>query len=315
MRMLPSKGLEHIGKPWRSDKSYDNISASGGYSVICDVHSHYFRYPDHFSESFVRQSRRARHGVEVDLTVRWGEYCAGATGVTRSVVFGGKAKLAGLWVPDEEVAAYVSQHPEQLIGFMSLDPTQKGWQDELIVGHQQLKLKGIKLMPMYAGFKPNARELDDLWCYAGQYGLPVLLHTGTTFIDNAPLDCTLPRLLDDVAIRFPDVKLILAHLGHPYEGECVAVIRKHPNVYSDCSALHYRPFQLYHSLMLVQEYGVWSKILLGSDYPFTTVDASLEGIRSLNGMLAGTALPRLDMDQMEQMFQRDSLGLLGISST
>ena len=52
-----------------------------------------------------------------------------------------------------------------------------------------------------------------------QHGLPVLLHTGTTFVANAPLECTLPRHLDPVAIRFPDVKIILAHLGHPYEGE------------------------------------------------------------------------------------------------
>lgn len=120
------------------------------------------------------------------------------------------------------------------------------------------------------------------------------------------------RLLDDVAIRFPDVRIIMAHLSHPYEGESAVIIRKHPNVYADCSALHYRPFQLYHSLMLVQEYGVWHKILFGSDYPFTTVDASLQGMRALNDMLDGTRLPRLNMDEMEQMFERDTLGILGI---
>src|SRR5690606_8085696 len=122
------------------------------------------------------------------------------------------------------------------------------------------------------------------------------------------------RLLDDVAIRFPEVKMILAHLGHPYEGECVATIRKHANVYADCSALHYRPFQLYQSLMLVQEYGVWNKLLLGSDYPFTTIDASLAGMRGLNSMLEGSALPRLNMDEMEKMFYRDSLSILGIDA-
>src|ERR1700733_2751201 len=105
------------------------------------------------------------------------------------------------------------------------------------------------------------------------------------------------RHLDQVAIRFPECKLILAHLGHPYEGECVAVIRKHPNVYADISALYYRPFQLYHSLMLVQEYGVWDKLLFGTDYPFTTVDASLDGVRALNEMLEGTRLPRLKADE------------------
>jgi uncharacterized protein len=280
--------------------------------LVIDVHSHYFRYPDHFSDRFVAQSRRARNGVDVDLTVRWDEYHATATEASHTIVFGGKAKLAGIWVPNADVAAYASEHSDYVTGFLSVDPTQPGWRDDLIEGHEDLKLQGIKLLPMYAGFKPNAPELDDLWRYATQHGLPVLLHTGTTFIDVAPLDCTLPRLLDDVAIRFPELKIILAHLSHPYEGESVVVIRKHANVYADCSALHYRPFQLYHSLMLVQEYGVWDKVLFGSDYPFTTVDASLKGMRALNQMLEGTKLPRLDMDEMERMFERDTLGILGI---
>ena len=165
---------------------------------------------------------------------------------------------------------------------------------------------------MYAGFRPNDPQLDYLWTYARNHGLPVLLHTGTTFIAQAPLECTLPRHIDPVATRFPEVKIILAHLGHPYEAECVAVIRKHPNVYADISALHYRPFQLYNSLMLVQEYGVWHKLLFGTDYPFTTVEATLNGLRTLNDQVAGTQLPRLQATQIEDLIQRDSLELLNL---
>jgi hypothetical protein len=166
---------------------------------------------------------------------------------------------------------------------------------------------------MYAGFRPDDDRLDPLWRYAAKHRLPVLLHTGTTFVSQAPLDCTLPRHLDAVAIRHPDVTLVLAHLGHPYEGECVAVIRKHPHVYADLSALHYRPFQLYHSLMLVQEYGVWDKVLFGTDYPFTTVNATLAGLRGLNRMLDGTNLPRLDEAKLEAMIARYGLAVLGLS--
>jgi predicted TIM-barrel fold metal-dependent hydrolase len=281
--------------------------------MLIDVHSHFYRYPDHFSESFKQQSLRSRNGVETNLTVRWEEYQATAHECRHTIVFGSKAKLSGIWVPDHEVAAYVAAHPERLTGFLCVDPTQPHWQDELEEGHQDLGLKGIKLLPMYAGFNPDDREIDYLWEYATKHGLPVLLHTGTTFISNAPLECTLPRRIDNVAIRFPEVKIIMAHLGHPYEGECIATIRKHANVYADCSALHYRPFQLYHSLMLLQEYGVWHKLLFGSDYPFTTVDASVRDMRKLNAMLEGTALPRLDMDQMEKLFDRDAMALLGIS--
>jgi predicted TIM-barrel fold metal-dependent hydrolase len=280
---------------------------------LIDIHSHFWEYPQHFSGDFCTQAKRARGDVEVDLTVRWEEYAARAATCAKTVVFGGKARLSGVWVPDHAVAEYAAKQPDKLVPFLSVDPTQPGWQEELVEGHRNLGMRGIKLLPMYAGFFPNDRKLDPLWQYAATYNLPVLLHTGTTFVAQAPLECTLPRLIDDVATRFPSVCLIMAHLSHPYEGECVVTIRKHPNVYADVSALHYRPFQLYHSLMLVQEYGVWHKLLFGSDYPFTTVDASLEGMRKLNDMLEGTKLPRLNMEKMEEMFQRDSLRLLRIA--
>jgi len=78
------------------------------------------------------------------------------------------------------------------------------------------------------------------------------------------------------------------------------------------SALHYRPFQLYNSLMLVQEYGVWDKVLFGTDYPFTTVNESIAGLRNLNHMLDGTALPRLDESEIEKMISRKTLSILGL---
>ena len=279
--------------------------------MIIDAHSHAWRYPDHFQEDFRRQAIQARAGQEVDLTVKYSEYQDASPEEVRTIVFGGKARLSGLWVEDQYVADYVSAHPDSLIGFLSVDPTQKDWEKELYVGHQELGLKGIKL-PMYAGFMPDDSMLDSLWSYADEHALPVLLHTGTTFVSQAPLAYTLPRNLDPVAIRYPEVKIILAHLSHPYEAECVAVIRKHPNVYADISALHYRPFQLYNSLMLVQEYGVWDKVLFGTDYPFTTVNETLAGLRNLNRMLDGTALPRLNESKIEEMISRKTLSILGL---
>lgn len=279
---------------------------------IIDVHSHYWRYPDHFQDDFREQAKRARAGVEMDLTVRFADYQKASVPGVRTIVFGGKARLSGLWVDDRDVQSYVAQHPDQLIGFLSLDPTQPGWEREMVVGHQELGLRGIKLMPMYAAFRPDEDRIAPLWEYAQQHRLPVLLHTGTTFISQAPLECTLPRNLDPVATRYPEVRMILAHLGHPYEGECIAVIRKHPHVYTDLSALHYRPFQLYHSLMLVQEYGVWDKVLFGTDYPFTTVQATIDGLRGLNQMVKGTAFPTLNEAAIERLISRDSLPLLNL---
>mgnify|MGYP003336080191 FL=1 len=280
--------------------------------VPIDVHSHCWRFPEDFSADFIRQAQRARGGQPVDLRVRFDDYAASAPPDTRTIVFGGKARLSGVWVDDRHVADYVAARPDRLIGFLSVDPTQDGWERELRVGHEELGLRGIKLLPMYAGFSMDDARLDPLWKYAEQRGLPVLLHTGTTFIAQAPLAFTLPRLIEPVALKFPGVKIILAHLGHPYEAECLVTIRKHDNVFADVSALHYRPWQLYNSLMLAQEYGVWPKLLFGTDYPFTTVNASIAGLRSLNDMLEGTKLPRLDAQQIEAMIHRDSLKLLGL---
>lgn len=281
--------------------------------MITDIHSHTWPFPEAFSDDFIKQATDARAGAKVDLTIRLEDYQKTAPAGTRAAVFGGKAKLSGMWVDDQYVANYVARDPEHLVGFLSLDPTQDGWEDEMRHSHEELGLRGVKLLPMYAGFGVDDPRLEPLWKYADKNNLPVLLHTGTTFVRQAPLACTLPRLIEPVATRYPEIRFILAHLSHPYEGECVATIRKHPNVYADISALHYRPWQLYNSLMLVQEYGVWNKLLFGSDYPFTTVDESIAGLRNLNSQVEGTALPRLNDDEIEKLIHRDGFEILGIS--
>ncbi|MFN8441442.1 MAG: amidohydrolase family protein [Caldilineaceae bacterium] len=279
--------------------------------MIIDVHSHIFPNQSVFFGKFIEEASRMR-STPVDLVTPPPDFRTRLDGCDLAICFGGKARLAGLWVDDQDVAAYVAQDPHHLLGFLSLDPTQPGWEEELRYGHQELRLKGIKLMPMYAGFFPQDSTLDPLWSYAQTHALPVLLHTGTTFISQGPLETTLPRHLDAVARRYPDVKIIMAHLGHPYEGECVAVIRKHPNVYADVSALHYRPWQLFHSLMLVHEYGVWNKLLFGTDFPITNTQESLTGLRNLASVQIDRF--RLPAEKIEEMIQRDALKLLGLTT-
>src|SRR5215212_356942 len=115
--------------------------------MIIDVHSHAWEYPRHFGEDFRRQAARGRAGVEVDLTVRYDEYRATCPPDTRTIVFGGKARLSGLWVDDRHVADYVAQHRDTLIGFLSVDPTQADYEREMRDGHEGLGPRGIKLLP------------------------------------------------------------------------------------------------------------------------------------------------------------------------
>lgn len=280
--------------------------------MVTDVHVHLFDDPAHqIGGPFARDAARA-HAGEVDLTTSWSAYRQAAPVGTRAIVFGGKARLAGLWVPDEAVAAFAAEHPDDVVPFASADPTQASWRDELEHAHEDLGLRGVKIMPMYAGFDPSDPAYDELWAYTERHGLPVLAHTGTTFVQDAPLELARPGLLDAVARAHPEQRLVLAHLGHPYEGECLATIRKHPHVYADVSALYYRPFQLWRALTLAAEYGVLDKLLFGSDYPFTTVDASIEGIRRIAAAQVGPFGP-IDPDAIEALIDRDALALLALA--
>jgi hypothetical protein len=83
--------------------------------VIVDVHSHAWAYPEHFGETFRKQVRRARSDVEVDLKVNYADYRRQAPEEVRTIVFGGKAKLSDIWVPDRYVADYCAKHAGRLV--------------------------------------------------------------------------------------------------------------------------------------------------------------------------------------------------------
>lgn len=247
---------------------------------IVDVHAHLHLGHESAAPGFAQAVDRVYQG-SVSLETSVEAYLDGCPPDSTAILFGGKAALSGLWVDDDLIAAAVATAPDRLRGFLALDPTQPGWERELRHGHQELGLVGVKLMPMYAGFDPGAPQLEPMWDYLEEHGLVALLHTGTTFIPQAPLEYARPGLADPVAIRHPELRMILAHMGHPYEPECIAVIRKHPHVYADISALHYRPWALYQALLKAQEYLVWDKLLFGSDYPFTSVLGTVDGLRAL----------------------------------
>ena len=139
--------------------------------------------------------------------------------------------------------------------------------------------------PMYAAFDPRDPRCDPVYAYCQKNGLPILFHVGTTFNSAAPLRFTRPWLFDEVAIRYPELRMVLAHVGHPFSDECLVVIRKHPHVYADISALYYRPWQFYNTLIIAQEYKVTHKLLFGTDYPFAGGQASIDGLRNVNHII------------------------------
>jgi predicted TIM-barrel fold metal-dependent hydrolase len=119
--------------------------------------------------------------------------------------------------------------------------------------------------------------------------------------------------MDEIAIGFPELRIVMAHLGHPWQTDTIAVIRKHPHVYADVSAGFYRPWSFYNAMRLATEWNVLPKLLLGSDFPVATPRETIEGLRAVNAPIEGTAMPRVPDDAIEAIISRDSLALLGLS--
>jgi hypothetical protein len=276
-----------------------------------NVHAHVWDQSLHLARQTVAESELSR-GQPLDLTVRLGAFLADMEPFEKVVVFGMKARRTGYWVPDEYVAEFVGKAPEKLLGFASSDPTQKGCREELEHAIEDLHLVGLKMGPIYAGFDPRDRRAEPVYEYCQKKGLPILFHTGTTFHRDAPLGFSRPWLFDEVAMRYPELRMVLAHLGHPFYDECLVVIRKHPHVYADIAALYYRPWQFYNMLLLAQEYRVTHKLLFGTDYPFASAKESIEGLRNVNHVIGDSSLPRVSPEVVAAVLERDALTLLGL---
>lgn len=279
--------------------------------MIVDCHTHVGRAGRHVGGAILEDLMRSWGRPLWDVTLE--EHWAAMAGVERAIVLAFEAPRIGVVVPNDYVADYVGQHAEKLIGFASVDPNHPHAPYELERAVKQLGLKGLKLAPIYQHFDPSSAAAYAVYEAANALKLPILWHQGTTFVQDAPLIHARPVLLDEIARHFPDLTMWVAHLGHPWYEELVAVIRKHPKMYADMSALHPRPLQFYLAMVSAFEYGVADKILFGTDYPFTTLEASLAGLRNINQVAEGTGLPHIPEAAIEGIIQRDTLGVLGIA--
>ena len=291
--------------------------------MIVDVHSHTPQYKDPVPTDQLVINHVWRPDRPVKATFSWHDYLQAQQPADKSIVFGiawhpGQMSdnLSGQGAGDtswyegnvnDATATFVRAYPERLIGFMSLHPYDANCLDELERCRSELGLKGLKLGANYQNFDPLEPRALAIYERAQKYGLPILFHQGTSPVREAPIRLAHPLLMDEIAIRYPDLKIIMAHMGHPWQAETCVVIRKHPNLYADLSGNFYRPFSFWEQLVKASEWNVLPKVLFATDFPVATVQETIEALRHVNHLVEGTPLPRVPEDAIEQIIHRDAL--------
>ena len=173
---------------------------------------------------------------------------------------------------NEYSANFAKHYPDRLIPFGGVDPRRTsdiaGYMDYLL---GELGIKAIKLHPPHQLFNVNdylfkeeLRGLTTVYEKCIEYQAPVMVHTGTSVFKGARNRFANPMPIDDVAVDFPDLKIIDAHCGRPlYTDTSFFLLRRHPNVYCDVSSVPPRAIPTYYPWLE----RVADKAMFGSDWP------------------------------------------------
>ena len=280
---------------------------------MIDVHSHVPTHRDAVPEDELIVNSKWRPDRAVAATTTWADYEDAFRDVEVSVAFTiARDRTTVDSALNDRVAEFVAAAPARRIGFLSIHPEVRGAEDELERARTDLGLKGIKLGPNYQVFDPLGPAALRVYELAERHGLPILFHQGASPVREAPLRYAHPLVMDEVAIRFPELRVVMAHLGHPWQRETMVTIRKHPHLYADVSATFYRPWSFYEGMRLATEWRVLDRLLFGSDFPIATPAETAAGLRAVNDPIAGTGLPPVPLDAVEEIIERDPLPLLGL---
>ena len=185
------------------------------------------------------------------------------------------------------VADYVKHDPKRLISCGSLHPRHSSNILSDVEQLVRLGIRMIKIHPPHQLLFPNdylrgVTELEIIYRAAEANGIPVMFHTGTSIFPGARNKYGDPMYLDDVAVDFPKMKILLAHGGRPlWMDTAFFLIRRHPNVYLDVSGIP--PKSLLRYFPRLEE--IASKTLFGTDWPgpgVPDIGQNLKDFRSLN---------------------------------
>jgi len=281
--------------------------------MLIDIHTHVIA-PEHLiGTQYIDECIRGGGSYQGMVSTRERHYDEEMSQADIAFIMAFDAPESGIVVPNEYCASYQKDFPDRIVGFSSVNPNCPDASEKLKYAITELGLKGLKLGPIYQHFHPlDEKKAYPVYEMAQKLKIPILWHMGTSFVEKGPLEYTRPIHIERVALDFPDLKQVIAHLGHPWEAETLVLIRKQPNVYADISALYYRPWQFYNAMILAMEYKVTYKLFFGTDFPVTTPKSCIEGFKKVCQFGEGTGLPLLPFSVFEEMMAKNPLEILGI---
>ncbi len=226
--------------------------------MIIDVHTHTPRHRTPPPASEQKLDALWRPDQKASTAHTWEDSVAAMEVVDRAIVFNIASDPRGD-VPDDgqliyatpgvndDTAAFVRAYPEKFIGFLTVHPHDPKVLEEIERATGDLGLRGIKLGPNYQNFDPLGEEAFRVFKRAEELGCRCCSIRGRHRC-SSPIS-TMPTRGTSTGSRwrFRSLRMILAHIGHPWQIDCIVVIRKHPHVYADISANFYRPWSYYNA--------------------------------------------------------------------
>jgi predicted TIM-barrel fold metal-dependent hydrolase len=179
-----------------------------------------------------------------------------------------------------EAVAEFCQGMDCLIPFCNINPFLVGdLAGELERCVTAMGFRGLKLYPTYHHFYANSNRLYPLYAKAQELRIPVMIHTGSSVFRGARLKYGDPLHLDDVAVDFPDLTLLMVHSGRGFwYDRAFSLTRLHPNLYMEIAGLP--PHKLLDYFPELER--VADKVIFGSDFPgMPHIGRNIDAIRGL----------------------------------
>jgi predicted TIM-barrel fold metal-dependent hydrolase len=233
--------------------------------AYCDCHVNI--WTDEQVLPFYRQQlgrvRKGEMAPKADADTLYREMASVEKAIIFALRYGDSLGIDG---DDETTAAAVRKYPDKFVGLAYIDPRRGNCMELLRHAVEDLGLKGAKFGPIYNAVALSDRRLTPVYEYLQRNNLPLTMHMGTTYVRNAPLDLGRALHVEPIALKYPNLTMVLAHMGHPWYEDCIVVSRKQPSVFCEVSALSYRPWQYYNILIAAQEYRITDKVYFGTDF-------------------------------------------------